>query len=557
MRAGDVSINLIAPGNLGVIRLSVPTGGVGADGQTVTRIGVELVDAKGVRVTARTPLTLEASAGIWKGADLNATQPGTQVFLEGGQGEFELVAPFEPGQATVRVSAGIIAAETQISFVPYLRPVLAAGLFEGQFGFKARGASELPIAAFERELQSITGNGGGRAAGYIKGRIQGKYLLSMRFDSQSDEDNRLFRDIQPDEFYPVYGDSSTKGFDAQSTGKLYIRVDKDHSYALYGDFTTYAADGSESLGRYGRALTGAQVHSENQKYNGTAFVSRTNASRVVEERRANGTSGVYQLGMRDLRPQSEIIEIIVRDRNNPGRVLSATAQTRFTDYTLDGFTFGLLFRRSIPSFDEDGNPVYIRATYEREIGGPNFTVSGVAGQLKVSDRLQIGAGVVQDDDPARKMNLRAINGAFRVSNDTVLVGEYAQSDTAEFGTGGATRLEIRKEGRNFQARAFTGTASQNFNNPEAVLSRGRSESGVQLSARMGQKTQVSGEAIRSKDGVSGAQTTGAQLAIDHAFTNDIRASAGVRTASGDAGALGQNSVGFTSIFGRLNARVLG
>ena len=381
----------------------------------------------------------------------------------------------------------------------------------------------------------------------------------MRFDSQSDEDNRLFRDIQPDEFYPVYGDSSTKGFDAQSSGKLYIRVDKDHSYALYGDFTTYAADGSESLGRYGRALTGGQIHGEDEKYSATAFVSRTNATRIVQEKRANGTSGVYQLGVSDIRPQSEIVEIIIRDRNNPGRVISAVQQTRFTDYTLDGFTYGLLFRRPIPSFDEDGNPIFIRVTYERETGGPDFTVSGVAGQYKIGNRLQVGAGVVQDDDPSKKMNMRSVNGALRLSDDTVLVAEYAQTDTPEFGTAGASRFELRKDGANFQARAFTGTAALGFNNPESALTRGRSESGVQLSAKIGARTQVSAEAIRTRDNQSGAKTQGVQVGVDHAFTNDIRGGIGIRNASGDAsanfGGAGQDNLSFTSIYGRLNARV--
>ncbi len=556
---GEVTVNVIAPGNLGRVKLTIPKGGIGADGQTPAKIGVELVDDKGVRVTARTPLTLEASAGVWNARDLNATQPGTQVFIEGGQGTFELIAPFEPGQAAVKVSAGIIFADAQLAFVPYLRPVLAAGIFEGQFGFKAKGATQLPIAAFERELQSITGNGGGRAAGYIKGRVQGKYLLSMRFDSQSDEDNRLFRDIQPDEFYPVYGDSSTKGFDAQSTGKLYIRVDKDHSYALYGDFTTYSSDGSESLGRYGRALTGGQVHSENDKYSATAFLSRTNASRIVQEVRANGTSGVYQLGLRDIRPQSEIVEIVIRDRNNPGRVISATQQTRFSDYTLDGFTFGLLFRRPLPSFDADGNPVFIRVTYERETGGPDFAVTGAAAQAKIGNRLQVGAGVVQDDDPTRRMNMRSVNGALKLTSDTVLVAEYAQTDTPEFGVGGASRFELRKDGKNFQARAFTGSASNNFNNPEAVLSRGRQESGVQLSARIGARTQFSAEAIRTRDNQSGARTQGVQAGVDHAFSDNVRGSVGIRNASGDAsanfGGAGQDNLSFTSIYGRLNARI--
>ena len=162
---GETSVKVVAPGSLGRLKLTVPNVGVPADGQTATKINVELVDDKGVRVTARTPITLEASAGRWNVRDLNETQPGVQVFIEGGQGSFELIPPFEPGQAVIKVAAGIISADAKISFVPYLRPVVAAGIFEGQFGFKAKGATSLPIAAFERELQSITGNGGGARGG--------------------------------------------------------------------------------------------------------------------------------------------------------------------------------------------------------------------------------------------------------------------------------------------------------------------------------------------------------------------------------------------------------
>ncbi len=60
----------------------------------------------------------------------------------------------------------------------------------------------------------------------------------MAYDSDKDTEERLFRDIQPDRFYPVYGDASVRGFDAQSTGRFYVRVDKNRSYLLYGDFTT-------------------------------------------------------------------------------------------------------------------------------------------------------------------------------------------------------------------------------------------------------------------------------------------------------------------------------
>jgi hypothetical protein len=70
--------------------------------------------------------------------------------------------------------------------------------------------------------------------------VKGDYLLTAAYDSEREVRERLFRDIQPDEFYPVYGDSSVRGFEAQSTGPLYVRIDKKRSYLLYGDFVTQA-----------------------------------------------------------------------------------------------------------------------------------------------------------------------------------------------------------------------------------------------------------------------------------------------------------------------------
>ena len=570
---GTLQINLIAPGNLGQIKLTLPQGGAPADGQTLLPVAVELVDSKGVRVTARTPLTLEASAGLWKVDDLNATEPGVQVFLENGVGTFNLQTPFEPGRAAVRVSAGLIEAKSEFSFVPFLRPVLAAGIFEGQFGFKAKGASRLPTDAFERQLNDLAGgNAGARGAGYVKGRIQGKYLLSMRFDTQNNETERLFRDIQPDEFYPVYGDSSIKGFDAQSTGKLYLRVDKDNSFVLLGDFSTFGpGTDAISLGRYSRALNGVNVHAENQKYSASAFAARQSTTRLIQEIRGNGTGGPYRLTNRNLRLQSERVEIVTRDRNNPGQILSAVAQTRFSDYTLDGFTFGLVFRQPIPSFDADGNPVFVRVFYEVDNGGPNHTVAGVSGTFKPTDRLQIGASLVRDDNPDSRLTMGGINAAYRVSSDTVLLGEYALTDGIVAQTGGnleslggkgnAYRFELRKDGEKLQARAFTGRASADFSNPEAALSRGRSETGARLSYKAGARTAINAEAIETKETSTGAKTRGAQLGVDYAASDALRISAGLRRGEGDAaatyGGVGTGNLNFTSAFARLNARVPG
>lgn len=289
----------------------------------------------------------------------------------------------------VRVSSGALEATQLVTFAPFLRLVIANGILESQFGFNARGGEALPTGAWEENLRELTGKVRGRGALYLKGRVQGKYLLTMRYDPNDDRDARLFRDIQPDEFYPIYGDSSVKGFDAQSTGRLYVRVDSGQSFLLYGDFSTGNFNSSNSLARYSRALSGGQIHFENERFSATAFAASESAARVVAEIRHNGLSGPYQIpgGTGGIKINSERVEIVVRDRNNPGRVLTVAALTRFLDYTLDGFAGGLLFRRPIPSFDNEGNPQFVRITFERETGGKSYPVVGASANVKLAPNL--------------------------------------------------------------------------------------------------------------------------------------------------------------------------
>lgn len=572
---GETKIRVTSPGSAGQIALVLPGGGAPADGLTPVTVGVKIFDAGGNRVSARTFLTLETTAGRWNTVDLNPVEPGVQVALEGGQGTFQLLPPDVPARGIVRVSAGLLQSEGELAFTPFLRPVLAAGIVETQIGFG--GSRGVPTGAFERTLNRIGNkNVGARGAVYLKGSIEGKYLLSLRYDSQNDEDRRLFRDIQPDEFYPVYGDSSLKGFDAQSTSQLYVRVDKDNSFALYGDFSSFAArsgasSDSNSLSRYSRSLTGLQVHGENKTYSATSFYARQSSSRRVLELRGNGTSGPYTLPDTLIRPQSERVEIITRDRNNPGVVLSVREQTRFSDYTFDGFLTGLLFRAPVPSFDRDGNPVFIRIAYELDAGGPAYSVYGGLLQGKIGNNLQVGASYISDQNPDNGGDILGVNAAYRLNRNTVLIGEMARSkgglnNNTGTGTTGATsgnaaRLELRHDGKSLQMRAFVGRAQAGFANPESVLSSGRSEAGVRLSYRVSSRTAISAEAISTKDVTSGAKTSGAQVSVDQSLGRDVRLSAGVRTGKGDAGATfggaGTANVDFTSVFARLNARVPG
>ncbi|WP_147285187.1 hypothetical protein, partial [Moraxella atlantae] len=79
----------------------------------------------------------------------------------------------------------------------------------------------------------------------------------------------------PDDYYPVYGDASAKGFDAQSSKKFYVRLDKDRSFVMYGDLKTHIDNNDGlSLGQYDRTLTGIKSHYENDTTKVTAFVAK-------------------------------------------------------------------------------------------------------------------------------------------------------------------------------------------------------------------------------------------------------------------------------------------
>ena len=90
----------------------------------------------------------------------------------------------------------------------------------------------------------------GRLAFYLKGKIQGKYLVTAQMDTGTEaiedlfddihkkDPRSLFRRLDPDKYYPVYGDDSTIVDDTDSQGKIYVRVDWDKSRALWGNYNT-------------------------------------------------------------------------------------------------------------------------------------------------------------------------------------------------------------------------------------------------------------------------------------------------------------------------------
>ncbi|MGZ3159935.1 MAG: OmpA family protein, partial [Burkholderiaceae bacterium] len=88
----------------------------------------------------------------------------------------------------------------------------------------------------------------GRGAFYLKGKIKGDYLLTASADTREQPIDQLFsnfsskdpryllRNINPDLYYPVYGDDSTTVDDAPTQGKFFVKLEKGDSHIMWGNF---------------------------------------------------------------------------------------------------------------------------------------------------------------------------------------------------------------------------------------------------------------------------------------------------------------------------------
>ncbi|WP_175950755.1 OmpA family protein [Burkholderia sp. BCC0405] len=536
-RGAPQEIQITAPDKLGQIRVEVPSK-ARADLITPVPIKVVLTDAAGVPITARTQVTLEADAGRWAEEDLNPNEPGLQAFVEGGQATFHLIPPGTPGDVRIRVSAASFVKEVRLALLPDLRPMIAVGVVEGTIDLSNRGQlaiGQTPAgAAFEQELSAIgKGDGntraGARTAFFLKGAIKGEYLLTAALDTGKSSQDRLFRDIRPDEFYPIYGDSSGRGFDAQSSQRLYVRVDKDRSYLLYGDFMTASSAEVRKLSQISRTLTGIKNVYQTDNARVTSYASRTSQTQQVEEFPARGISGPYYLaGTGDLVANSEQIEILVRDRNQPNLILQRTAMVRFVDYTIEPLSKRILFTRPIASSDEMLNPQSIRVTYEVDNGGPKYMVAGTDAQFKVGENLQLGVVANTDRDPQNRRDLLAVTALGRIGENTSVAAEAVRTKSDENDVGNAERLEVRHQTEKLGVTAQVARSSTGFDNPGAGYAAGRTEANARAEYRIDPTTAARGELLYSKDAYSDGSTRGASVGVLKRISDMLSGELGMR-----------------------------
>jgi hypothetical protein len=529
------------------IRLHVSDASLPADGHSLLHLVVRLLDAQGRPITRITRARIETSLGRLQ-TRTGKQAAGFEMAISKGVAQLDLLAPVTPGQALIRVSSGAVRVEGKVTFLPELRPMIAVGIIESGVSLQHVSADpNAPPAAnigFEDSLQhwgNDQSNGTssgveGRAAGFVKGTIDGDVLLTAAYDSNKINAQKFFADVDPNLYFPISGDASLINYDARSTSKLYLRLDQGQSHLLYGDFDTVAPTDPQWLGNYARTLTGFTAHYETPLTRVNVFAAETSTHQFVDEQPGRGISGPYAVSQPNAVANSETVQILVRDRNQPAMVLSSQTLTRYVDYDFEPFTGQIVFRQPVPSVGENLNPVSIRITYEVDGGGPQHLVDGANAEVLIHDTVSVGGRYSEDRDPMTPFKLYGADTVWRLSPETTLTVDGAHSEgnqlystaldgalTAVSTTGGlisddpngnAGRVELVHHDDDFDARLYAAKADLTFENANASLAPGSSEAGLHATYRLTDQTQVVVDGVHTTDETTDANRTGGTADVE-------------------------------------------
>lgn len=301
----------------------------------------------------------------------------------------------------------------------------------------------------------------GRLAFYLKGKVKGKYLITAQLDTREEEiddlfsnihekdPESLFRRLDPDRYYPVYGDDSKTIADTNSHGRMYLRIDWDRSQAIWGNYET-GLTGNELI-QYSRGLYGAQLRYESvrttdyddAKTHVNVFASEGQTALGHSEFLGTGGS-LYYLRHTDILPGSDKLRIEIRDPAT-NRVIDNRVLTREVDYEVDEIQGRVILskpllqtsQQSAPSIINngplDGNVTILVADYEYVPDGfddNNVTVGG-RGKQWIGDHLAIGGTYVEEGRGDEDYTLGGVDVTYKPKEDTYLKVEWASSEATQ------------------------------------------------------------------------------------------------------------------------------
>ena len=426
----------------------------------------------------------------------------------------------------------------------------------------------------------------GRFAYYVEGTFSNNWQLTSSADTQEAPFDELFsnflekdprallRRLDPDLFYPSFGDDSTLEERAPTSGKLYVLLKRKNDYGILGNFTISYLD--TTLAHIDRGLYGVKGHYESENYtsfgeqklsvDGFAAEPGTVAGR--DEFRGTGGS-LYFLRHQDLLIGSDRLRIEVRDKDS-GIVIAAKNLVPVIDYDLDYIQGRVLLTQALSSVAEDnllvsdsslsGNPVFLVSRYEYSPGFTEIDTLALGGRAHywLSDKVKIGATLSSQKEDNNDDALNGVDVTLRKSASTWVRLEAAISEGSGAGAlnsndggfsfdqlddglaeekksnayrvEGSVKLDDLITDAKGNATFYLQEREAGFSAPGQLTATDVSQIGARYNTAINDKVKLDVK-IDSRDQDKALKTETADVSASYQATNNWRVSAGARSDS--------------------------
>lgn len=489
-----------------------------ADGQTPPKIAIRITDDAGraVHTGRRIPLIIAPPYQSAKSfarfaddplAERDATRSAIEVGPD-GIAMVELRPTTRAGEVSMNLQFPKREADLRAWISPAPRPWVLVGVADGTVGYNTIDGNMVSAkqAGLEDEIFSD-----GRMAFYAKGAIRGDWLLTLAYDSdksRNPRENDLFDQIDPNAYYPVYGDASTQEQIAPSRYPLYVRLERGQFFAMFGDYNTGL--NRTQLAAYDRRLSGFKSVYEGDRFQVVAFAAEADQQFQRAEFAADIGVGPYVLGVTDILRNSETVKLVIREREGLDTVISEQVLARFVDYSIDYATGEVILQRAPDPTDDDFNPAFIVVDFETDAADPGtITAGGRAAVKLLDDKIEIGATAIHEEGGAVDTagDLLAVDARVNVTDSLELTGEVAGSRMREDGVereGMGYRAEGVYTREGWRARIYIQQADSDFGiAQQSVATQGRRTYGAEIRAEIADPLAKEGDAASDPYAITG------------------------------------------------------
>ena len=298
----------------------------------------------------------------------------------------------------------------------------------------------------------------GRIAYYTKGKFSTDWELTSSLDTlegpiedtftnfANKSPDAVFRRMDPDYYYPTYGDDGTVEEGAPTMGKFYFKLNKKQNHVLWGNFKSSYTD--NDLAHVDRGLYGANLHYETE--GATSFGEKrfsfdgfaADPGTIVGRDEYRGTGGsLYFLRHQDISMGSDRVRIEIRDKDS-GLVVGVKNLSAALDYDIDYLQGRIMLSEPLSATATSsmlinnggsaGDHVYLVVRYEYTPGfdNPDTVITGGRTHAWLGDYLKLGVTgtAITTDDGVTESTLTGTDATLRKSANTWLKVQSGSSE---------------------------------------------------------------------------------------------------------------------------------